>query len=200
MKCSPPQSNIAGSPRSPVEEWGIGLSEPEGSKSPQENLQCQLIWIYGTDKWGRYLWSWNCEERREVLLLPKIKKKKVEKKPTNSQGPTRILGLLSIGGNTKKKMVFREITKTALWCWGLKIHCFLNWNPRVQRATSIQVYAYTRTPHPPSLHQTMIANIYGLEVFAHIRWYLLYNPVRDNSVTSEQTVLQMITDSIKVRK
>ena len=45
----------------------------------------------------------------------------------------------------------------------------------------------------------MIANIYCREDFAHIGSYNpLYNPVRDNSVTSEQTVPQMITDSIKV--
>ena len=33
-----------------VEEWGIGLSELEEEKTPQENLQSQLTWVHGSQR------------------------------------------------------------------------------------------------------------------------------------------------------
>ena len=45
-RCRDPQPNIRWSFGSLVEEWRIGLGQPEGSRTLQENLKVQLIWVH----------------------------------------------------------------------------------------------------------------------------------------------------------
>ena len=42
-----PTANIRRSSGSLVDKWGIEGSKPEGSRTPQEDLQSQLTWIHG---------------------------------------------------------------------------------------------------------------------------------------------------------